>query len=310
MRPVLSASRRLVEIGLVTLLVAGAWGANRSIQAQQQGQLFISVVDQTGKPLADLAASDVSVQVDDVECKIVKVEPVSKTMKVTLMVDNGNAASSVLSNLRSGVKGFIEAIPEGVPLELLTTAPQPRWLEHFTTDREKLLKAVDRLTPDSGAALFFDALVEAGNRVDKEKADYLPVFVTLASDLGRNSGFQDREYTRLQQQIVQRGITVQFILFNSGVERQGTPAGGIQAEVGIVLTKLSGGRFENIAAQSRFATLMPEIAKQIADSNARQTHQFRITYERAKDSKAPQKLSARVTKAFDTPRLSLDGHLP
>jgi hypothetical protein len=316
MRPVTHAGGSQVPLGVrlaLLWLIGGPWGAGHPIYAQQQGQLFMSVVDGTGRPVADLETADVSVQVDDVECRIVKVEPVSKAMKVTLLIDNGAATSTVLSNLRAGVKGFIEWIPEGVPIELLTTSPQPRWLEHFTADREKLLKAVDRLTPDAGAALFLDALVEAGNRADKDKGDYLPVFVELASDVGRNTGAMDREYTKLQQQIVQRGITVHFIMFHSGGDRPGGVAGAVQTEVGLALTKLSGGRYENIAAQTRLATLMPEMAKQIADANALQTHQYRITYERpGKDSKAPQRLSAGLTKMRigDRPRLSIDGHLP
>ena len=71
----------------------------------------------------------------------------------------------------------------------------------------------------------------------------------------------------------------------------GSVAGALQTEVGLAVTKLSGGRYENIAAQTRFVTLMPEIAKQIAESNLRQTHQYRITYERpGKDPKPQQDL--------------------
>ncbi len=306
--------RRFIGIGLAVLsLIASPWGVNRTLHAQQQGQLFLSVLDASGQPVTDLEPGDISVMVDDVDCRVVKLEPISKAMKVTLMIDNGSATSNVLSVLRTAVKGFIEAIPDGVQIELLTTAPQPRWLEKFTSDREKLLKAVDRLTPDSGAALFFDALVEAGNRVDKEKGDYFPVFMMLASDVGRNSGALDREYQKLQQQIIQRAITIHFLMFHSGGTREGSVAGALQTEVGLALTKMSGGRYENIAANTRLASLMPEMAKQIAESNLRQTHQYRITYERAgKELKPPQKISAGLTKLRIgvAPLLSIDGHIP
>ena len=88
--------------------------------------------------------------VDDIECKVLKMEPVSKPMKLTLMIDNGPANSTALANLRTAVRNFIEAIPADVSMEILTIAPQPRWLEKMTTDHEKLLKAVDRLSPDTG----------------------------------------------------------------------------------------------------------------------------------------------------------------
>jgi len=172
---------------IILILFAGVWGAGRTVHAQQQGQLFLSVLDADGGPVTDLEPGDVSVMVDDLDCRIVKLEPISKPMKVTLMIDNGSATTNVLSNLRTAVKGFLEVIPMGVEVEVLTTAPQPRYLEKFTTDREKLIKSVDRLAPDTGAALFFDALVEAAKRVEKDKSDYLPVFVALASDVGRTA---------------------------------------------------------------------------------------------------------------------------
>src|SRR6185295_17302627 len=98
-----------------------------------------------------------------------------------------------------------------------------------------------------------------------------------------------------------------------GRAREGAVAGAVQTGVGLAVTKLSGRRYENIAAQTRVVTLMPEIAKQIADSNVRQTHQYRITNERPrKDPKPPQKISAGLTKLRIgiMPVLSIDGHMP
>ena len=110
-------------IGLAVVLVACVWSSGRTVQAQQQGQLFLSVLDASGNPVTDLEPGDVSVVVDDLDCRIVKLESISKPMKVTLMIDNGSATTNVLSNLRSAVKGFLEQIPMGVEVELLTTAP-------------------------------------------------------------------------------------------------------------------------------------------------------------------------------------------
>ena len=304
--------RRLARIAVASTVWLAAFlcAAGGRVQAQQQGQLFMSVLDATGYPLANLAVGDVTVQVDDVACKVINVEPFKKPMKLTVMIDNGSAVSNALSNLRTAVKNLIDALPEGLQIELLTTAPQPRWLEKFTADHAILLKAVDRLAPDSGAGLFFDALSEAGNRADKDKGEYFPVFLMVASDVGRNSGAMDRDYQKLQKQVIDRAITVHFVMFNSGGERVGGVAGAVQTEVGLALTKMSGGRYENISAHTRLVTLLPELGKQITESNLRQSQQFRITYERpGKNLKPAQRISAGVTRG-GTPMLSLDGHLP
>ena len=302
-----------LAIGTILCLTATPWSGQR-LDAQQQGQLYISVLDAQGEPVTDLEPGDITVQVDDVDAKIVKMEPISKPMKLTVMIDNGQATANSLANLRTALKNFFDSIPENVETSLLTTAPQPRWVVKPTKDRQQLLKGVDLISPDSGAALFFDALVEAGNRVDKDKTDHFPVFMMLASDVGRNSSAMDKEYERLQKQVIQHAITVHFVILHAGGERVGTVAGALQTEVGLALTRMSGGRYENIAANTRLTTLLPEFAQQITQSNVRQTHQYRVTYERpGKDAKGVgQKVAAGISRLRIgvVPMLSIDGHMP
>ncbi len=278
----------------------------------QQGQLYISVLDTQGKPVTDLTAADFGVTVDGAECKIVKVETVSKPMRLSVMIDNGPATTKELATIRSAFKALIMAVPEGIPVELITIAPQPRFLEKETTDHQKLLAAIDRLSPDSGAGLFLDALLEAGNRVDKDKGAYYPVYLMLASDFGRNQGSYDRDYQKLQQQVLKYGITVNFILFHGGGDREGSVAGAVQTEVGMSLTKLSGGKYDNINSSTRLVTLLPELVKGLDKSNARQMAEYRITYEQPKGSKPAQQLGASLKSARDglVPQLSIDGHMP
>jgi hypothetical protein len=89
----------------------------------------------------------------------------------------------------------------------------------------------------------------------------------------------------------------------------GSSKEGAQIEVGLAVTKLSGGRYENIAANTRLATLLPEFGKQIAQSHVRQSHQFRVTYERPPNAKATPQIGLSLTRQ-GTPVLTLDGHMP
>ena len=297
----------LTFAALITVLAVGS----ATLRAQQQGQLYISVLDEKGQPVTDLTAPDFAVTVDGAETRILKVEPVSKPTKLTVLIDNGQATTKELSSFRTGFKNLIAAVPEGIQIELLTIAPQPRWLEHATTDHQKLTSAIDRIAPDSGAGLFFDALVEAGSRAEKEKGAFLPIFLMLASDFGRNAGSMDRDWEKLQKQVIQYGITVHFVMFHSGGDRAGSVAGALQTEVGLALTKMSGGRYENIAASTRLATLLPELGKSVEKSNVRQMNQMRITYELPKGSKGGQQIGAalKTTRTGLIPQLSIDGKM-
>ena len=55
---------------------------------------------------------------------------------------------------------------------------------------------------------------------------------------------------------------------------------GAQVDIGINAAKISGGRYENFNGTNRLATLLPDIARQIAQSVALQNHQYRVSYDR------------------------------
>ena len=87
-------------------------------------------------------------------------------------------------------------------------------------------------------------------------------------------------------------------------------AGALQTEVGLGVTQLSGGRYENIAAATRLVTLLPEFARKIAESDVRQTHQYRITYERPGRRRRSGCRPVSQLRIGVMPKLSLDGHMP
>ena len=313
MLPIRSHKRPSLIRGLVAILafVGCVWTAGAPAGAQQLGQLYISILDSENKPVTDLEIGDINVLVDDVDCKVIKLEPVTKPTKLTVMVDNGPVTTRELATYRSALRAFFEALPPDIETSLYTINPQPRTIVKATTDRQKLLQGIDLIAPDSGAGMFFDALVEASDRFEKDKSDHFPMLMMVASDVGSNMSAMDRDYAKLQKRIVQKGATVHFVILHGGGERANSVAGALQTEVGLAVTKLSGGRYENIAAATRLVTLLPEFAKQIGQSHLRQTHEYRITYQR--DSKQPpQRISASLSKLRIglQAQLSIDGHMP
>src|SRR5690349_4941903 len=118
------------------------------LHAQQQFQLFARIVDSKGAPVTSHEPGDVSIKENDVDLKIVKINPINWPMKVQVLVDNGiGLGNDNLTHLRNGVRGLIEALPDGTEVTLVTTAPQPRIVVKATTDRAAQLKGVDVLTP-------------------------------------------------------------------------------------------------------------------------------------------------------------------
>ena len=298
--------RRMLCVAVIGLVAL--WNGGVRVSAQKQQQLFISITAPDGKPVTDLKQDEVTITEDGVDCKTVKLEPIDWPIKLQVLVDNGKATTTPINSMRDGLKAFFEQLPDGVETSLYVTAGSPRPIVKAATDRQKLIDAIPLIAPDNGVGSFFDAIIEATGRVDKDKTPHFPVIVMVASDLGRATG-SDRDYQKMQETVLKRAATVHVIMLavGGGLTLSG---GSAQTEIGLSLTKMTGGRYDNINSVTRLATLLPEIGKKIADSNAHQSHQFRVTYERPAGSKNPQpRIGASVSRE-GAAMLSLDGHLP
>jgi hypothetical protein len=265
--------RVLVTVAIVVCLLPSR------VHAQQQFQLLASVVDGIGGPVAALQPSDIHVLENGVAARILKVEIASFPVKLQLLVDNGiGLGGDNISHLRNGVRGLLEALPQGVEVTLVATAAQPHFLVRATTDRGAIMKGLGLLAPDGSAGKFVESLNEATERIEKDKGDYVPVIVSFATTAG-DLNVRDRDVQRLSQRLQTRPTPVYVVLL-SLVGSRSASGGANQTEVGINVAKMTGGIFESIATPIRLATLLPEIGREVAKIHESQARQFRITVER------------------------------
>jgi hypothetical protein len=294
-----------IALGTACVICGGV-----ALRAQQPFVFFASLADSSGTPVATLTADDMKVVENGVEGKIVKIEPIDWPIKVQLLVDNGAGLGEALVQIRNGLKGLVMAMPDGIEMSLITTAPQPRNIVKPTTDRQALLQGIDRITPDSGAARFVEALNEAAARVDKEKGNYFPVVVILGSTTAEGSQVLERDVQRMLQRFSDRAATVHVIMVSTGSRSESTLSGANQTNIGIAVSKQTGGRYEAIAASTRLATLLPEIGAQVAKSHARQSHQFRITFQRPNGASGAIGEIGVSSRPGTTPTLTINGRMP
>jgi hypothetical protein len=247
------------------------------LRAQRQLTLMATVTDPSGAEVATLEPGDIKFSENGTDGKALRVEAIDSVPKVQILIDNGiGIGSQSLSDLRNGVRGLIEALPPGLEVTLVTTAPQPRFLERATTDKAKLLSAIDRLTPDSGAGRFAESLHEATERIEKdEKGRY--TIVTFGTTSG-DSQVRESDVQKTISRVQARGTTVHVVLLTS--QRGASSGGAIQEELGQIVANNSRGRFEKIAVANRVVTLLPEIGAQVAKTLGGASRLFRITVER------------------------------
>src|SRR5689334_2405749 len=219
--------------------------ATTTVLAQRQFQFFAHFADAAGKPLAGVTETDIMVQEDGADGKVLKIEAIDWPIKVALLIDNGTGCSERLNHTREGVRSLIQALPAGVEMSLQTTAPQPRFLVRPTTDKGAVLSGVDLITPDSGAGRFVEGLIEASarfdkERTDKEKGNFFPVIVIVGSLTAEGSSIRDRDVQRLFQQLAARAMTAHVVMVGPS-NTSGTTNVANAIQIGINAAKQTGG---------------------------------------------------------------------
>jgi hypothetical protein len=302
----------------IVLLAVATLGMAPAPAAGQEGRIFISLVDRTGAPVTDLRPEELAIVMDGEELQILRLESIDWPMKLTVLVDNGPASSNALLHLRNGLQGFFERLPAGIDIELLTMSPQPRWIVRPTRDHQALIESIPRITPDSAAPKFIEALNEVAERIAEDDGNYFPVVVIIGSDGPEGSAVFERDVNRMATRLVNRAATLHVVMMALGGRRTLTTTGANQVQVGIQLAELTGGRYENIASSTRLATLLPEFADVITRSHRRQSQQYRITYDApsiprpsdARPGDTPSQISAGTTRTGLSGILTFDGHIP
>jgi hypothetical protein len=263
--------RRLLPSVVVGALVL----ASTPLIAQRQLTLAANVSDPSGANVTEIAPQAVSITENGMAAKIVKVEVLNQTPKVQVLIDNGlGYPSDGIPALRNGLRALVEALPPEIEVALYTTAPQPRTLQALTADRQRLLSAIDRLAPDSGAGRFVESLAEATQRIERDANGRYAV-ISLATSAG-DSNVRDRDISDIQNRVIKLRPIVHVVHLTL-VGR--TSGGAVQTDLGIAVTKLSGGRYEGINSASRVVSLLPELGAEVAKTLGA-TKVMRVTFER------------------------------
>lgn len=277
---------RDLGVALALLVVVAAAPAD----AQQQFTFFLSAADAKGERVTDLKLGEIAVSEGGQPARVVRLDPITWPVKVTVMVDNGLGTGQFLVQYRNGLKAFFTALPTGVEASLLTLSPQPRWVVRRTNDRVQLINGVDRITPDSAGTRFLDALVEESERIAEENSDhteYFPVVMILSTTGPEGSATRDRDLVRMVERFKRHAVRVHVVMLGTQFTSPNTIVGARQVQVGKLLADETGGRYEAIAAQNRIASLLPEFGALIADAHSFQSRQYLVTVERPAGAKGP-----------------------
>lgn len=253
--------------------------ATTALLAQKPLVVVGTITDPSGADVNSVDPADVVFSENGTSGTVLKVESVGALVpKVQLLVDNGvGMPNTSIGDLRNGLKGLISALPTNVEVTFVTTAPQPRMLEKPTSDRVKLLAAVDRLTPDSGAGRFVESIYEATDRMIKDKQEGASYTFIIVGTTSGDLNYKDSDVKSISQRVQQKRPAFQVVILNG---MNSGSIGGAQVDVGKGLADMTGGRFESINVPNRLITLLPEIGTNAAKGMGPGAKQFRLTLQR------------------------------
>jgi len=311
-----------VAIALVATVVA--------LRGQEQTAIFVFAVDRGGVPLLEIAPADLAIREDAGRASIVSVRRFGWPLKITVLVDNGPRTKESLVHFRTGLKRFFAGLPPNVPVSLIATAPNPRWLIREATDRVQIERAVNLITPDEGLARFSDALIEYAGRLDEEFSrvskeqmpPYLPVLVSIATTHQDGSQVNRQSSLKMITSLRQHLVWTNMIMV-SPVRASSSPGGlpvvdsdeGQNAEIAKAVQEVTGGRYVPVTGSGTSAlmsTILPELAQSISARYIRQMTQHRVVLERAAGAQGPMRNVAVSLFGHQGAKIviSVDGSMP
>ena len=281
-----------IAVASALLLAARATPIAQTVQRS----MYVSALDSSGVPAAELNPSDIAVREDNVTREVLRVAPADEPMQIAVLVDNSQAATNYIRDIRTGLEGFVSDMTGGAKHELSIVAlgERPTLLADSSPDRDKIMKGVFRIFEirNSGNYLL-DGVIEVCKGFSKRETTR-PIIVALTTE--------GPEYSSRRWEDVVRPMTEVGAAFHVLV--LGPPSNAIdedarnRAEVIDQGPRLTGGRRDSLLASSA----LPGALKKLADELK---HQYRIVYARPPTLIPPNKVTVTATR----PGLTVRGTL-
>jgi hypothetical protein len=186
----------------------------------------------------------------------------SAPTRVVLLVDSSTAVQAHFQRMRPALTTFVEALPEGIEVGLISTGGQLRVRVAPTTDRAAVTKATNAFTADGGGNAFMDALLESYDRFFKKDVEKRAIFVIVSTDSENRADPRLDAYQKFLNEFRQRrGVAHAAVVRDKQI--------GFVSQISENLTANTGGVYQVLQLPNALPGTMAEIASRIATAAAR-----------------------------------------
>ncbi|MCC7010685.1 MAG: VWA domain-containing protein [Acidobacteria bacterium] len=122
-------------------------GAARDVRAMMR-TVYASVTDKDGAPLKDLTAADFEVKEGGKVREISDVKPAASPLRLAFIVADGG-----IGGMQPALASILQKMPENTETSITAVVEQPQLLVDYTTDVDKLVEGIQKLSPRSNKPL-------------------------------------------------------------------------------------------------------------------------------------------------------------
>ena len=275
---------------IVGLVAGGALALFISVVLVAQSAervLYVSVWDEdTRTPITGLGTDAFNVREDSARREVLRVTPATSPMSIAILVDNSQAATPTIADLRKALSSFARAI-EGIgPVSIIGVADRPTILRDYTSDQKQLQEGVGKVfaMPGSGATLL-DAIVETSQGLAKRDTDRAAIVIVT----GENREYSNRHYQDVLAALGKSGAMMHALVLTGPGGSQLNDEARNRASVLDLGPKASGGTRADVLTSQAFEVKLQELAAILKS-------QHRVVYARPQTLIPPEKVEVSATK--------------
>ena len=256
-----------MKMTLRASILAASLLAPSGVAEAAERTVYVTVVDGSGTPVADLTAADLVVKEGGKEREIVKAGRASAKMRLTIAVEERLMADAAV---RQAMFAFMKRVIDAAEVRLVTIGLRNDTAADYTTALDVLVGAINNLTlnprPESQVA---EGVLQVANEFATAKTER-PVLVLLAIS-GGQAGVDPRN---VLDRVRQSGMTMSAVTLMGGADVGGPATMSEQSGREQILgdgPKQSGGRRVEVPSTGAFPQALQQIANDLLA-------QYAITY--------------------------------
>jgi hypothetical protein len=281
----LGQSRHLRHLAAALAIVAGITGA--SAEQARERVAYVSVIDaKTSAPVTDVTADMIAIREDGNRREILRVARATSPMPIAVIVDNSQAMSPAIADLRKALASFIKTVAGVGPVGIFTVADRPTILQEYTTESAPLLDASNRLfhNPDSGA-LLLDGISDVARGLSKRESDRAAIVLVT----GEYTEFSNLHYSNVLDRLNESGAMLYAVVLTNPQGAMNTDAARNRSIVLDRGPRESGGMRIDILASMAFEEQLQVVANMLRN-------QHRVTYARPEALIQPERVEISAVK--------------